>query len=217
MRRLVIQFLHLLLWPKEKFFNFLHRHDGGTREVDRKENNVDIPNEILFPLLIEDIKEGKTCTLRLRGNSMRPFLESNRDLGIFTSPENVKVGDPVLAEIEPGHYVMHRVVKMEGENITLMGDGNDNYEHCTMSDIRASVIGFIRKGRHKVDRTDGRKWKTYSWFWVNMRPMRRWLLAFYRYIWLNIFQLKRYKPLKSKEIDEIVKEYGYKKPSSIKK
>ena len=217
MRRLVKQFLNLLLWPKKKLFNFLHRHDGGTREVDRKENNVDIPNEILFPLLIEDIKQGKTCTLRLRGNSMRPFLESNRDLGIFIDIDDVKVGDPVLAEIEPGHYVMHRVMKIKDGNVTLMGDGNLGCEYCTTADIRASVIGFIRKGRHKVDRTDGVKWRTYSWFWVKMRPIRRWLLAFYRYIWLNIFKLKPYKPLKSKEIDEIVKEFGYKKSSSNKK
>ena len=216
MRRLVKKFLGILSSFKEKLMNRLRQHDGGTREVDRKENNVNIPNEILFPLLIADINQGKTCTLRLRGNSMRPFLESNRDLGIFTALDDVKVGDPVLAEIGPGHYVMHRVMKIENGNVTLMGDGNLNYEYCTISDLRASLIGFIRKGRHKVDRTDSWKWRTYSWFWVKMLPMRRWLLAFYRYIWLNIFKLNPYKPLKSKEIDDIVKEFGYKKPSSNK-
>lgn len=201
----------------EKFLNRVRQHDGGNREVDRKENNMDIPNEILFPLLIEDINKGKTCTLRLRGNSMRPFLESNRDLGIFSSPGEVKVGDPVLAEIEPGHYVMHRVMKIENGDVTLMGDGNLSCEYCTVSNIRASVVGFIRNGRHKADWTDGWKWKTYSWFWVTLRPIRRWLLAFYRYVWLNIFKLKPYKPLKSREINEIVKNFEHKKSSSIKK
>ena len=144
---------------------------------------------------------------------MRPFLESNRDIGILISPKNVKVGDPVLAEIEPRHYVLHRIIKIENDNVTLMGDGNYHCEYCKTCDIRASVVGFIRKGRHKVDRTDGMKWKTYSWFWVKMRPMRRWLLAFYRYIWLNIFKLKSYKSLNSKEITEIVKKYVHQKSS----
>lgn len=201
---------------KDKLLDRVRQHDGGNREVDRNENNVNIPNEILFPLLIEDINNGKTCTLRLRGNSMRPFLENNRDIAIFTKPDDVKVGDPVLAEIQPGHYVLHRVMKIEDENVTLMGDGNYGCEYCTTSDFRASVIGFIRKGRHKADRTDGWKWKTYSWFWVKMLPLRRWLFIFYRYFWLNIFKLKPYKPLENDEISEIVKKYGYKKSSSIK-
>ena len=103
--------------PKTSYDRFVarvRRHDGGNRSVDRGlENNVPIPNAILFPLLIQDVQKGKTCTLRLRGNSMRPFLENERDLAIFTTPEGVKVGDPVLAEIEKGHYVLHRIMKIE--------------------------------------------------------------------------------------------------------
>lgn len=199
---------------KDKILDKVRQHDGGLFEFIPGDNNVAIPNEILFPLLISDLNEGKTCTLRLRGNSMRPFLESNRDIAIFTTPDDVKVGDPVLAEIEKGHYVMHRVMSIENGNVTLMGDGNYGYEHCTTSDFRASVIGFIRKGRHKVDRTDGWKWRTYSWFWVKSLPIRRWLFIFYRYIWLNIFRLKPYKQLTRDEISEIVKKYGYDKSSN---
>lgn len=186
--------------------NRIHRYDGGVREVNHsKESIMSLPNDILFPLLIEDVKQGKTCTLRLRGNSMRPFLENDRDVGIFTKLENIKVGDPVLAEIGEGHYVLHRIMKIEGDAVTLMGDGNLGCEYCKTSDFRAGVIGFIRKGRHKIDRIDGFKWKAYSWFWVNLRFIRRWLLIFYRYIWLNIFRLKAYPTLTKGDIEEIVK------------
>ena len=157
----------------ERIVARVRRHDGGKREVDRHlENNVPIANAILFPLLIEDVRRGKTCTLRLRGNSMRPFLESDRDLAIFTTPEGVKVGDPVLA---------------------------------------GGVIGFIRKSRLRVDRTDGLKWRAYSWFWVKFTFMRRWLLLAYRYGWLNLFKLKAYPPLKQETIDRLVAKYGQKK------
>jgi hypothetical protein len=200
--------------PKTSYDRFVarvRRHDGGNRSVDRGlENNVPIPNAILFPLLIQDVQKGKTCTLRLRGNSMRPFLENERDLAIFTTPEGVKVGDPVLAEIEKGHYVLHRIMKIEDDDVTLMGDGNFGCEYCKTSDFRCGVIGFIRKGRLKVDRTDGLKWKAYSWFWVKFTFMRRWLLLAYRYGWLNIFKLKAYPPLKQEAIDELVAKYGKK-------
>ena len=196
----------------ERIVARVRRHDGGKREVDRHlENNVPIANAILFPLLIEDVRRGKTCTLRLRGNSMRPFLESDRDLAIFTTPEGVKVGDPVLAEIEEGHYVLHRIRKIEGDDVTLMGDGNLHCEYCKTSDFRCGVIGFIRKSRLRVDRTDGLKWRAYSWFWVKFTFMRRWLLLAYRYGWLNLFRLKAYPPLKQETIDRLVAKYGQKK------
>lgn len=174
-----------------KFKTWLHRHDGGKRTVKRSGNrNLQFENDKFFPFIIEEIKKGHTATILLRGNSMRPFLETERDKAVLTSPGNLKVGDPVLAEIEPGHYVLHRIISIDGKNVTLLGDGNIRCEHCTVDDFRAEVVGFYRKGRKKLDRTDGMKWKVYSWFWMRLHPIRRYLLAFYRYVWLNLFKIK---------------------------
>lgn len=146
-----------------------------------------IPNEDLIPEIVRLINEGHTITLPLKGFSMRPFLEDGRDKALLTKPAQPKVGDPVLAETSPKHYVLHRIVAIDGTSITLLGDGNLTPEHCTADDIRASVVGFYRKGRTTLDRTDGRKWKVYSKAWMATRPARRWLLAFYRRIWIPIF------------------------------
>ena len=174
-----------------RFFRWLHTHDGGQNVIrERGTKNIPLENRLFFPVIVEYIKDGHTVTINLRGNSMRPFLESERDRAMLSRPENLGIGDPVLAEIEPGHYVLHRIRKMEGDNVTLMGDGNLNCEYCKVSDFRAGVIGFFRKGHDKMDRTDGLKWKVYSWIWTTLRPVRRYLLAAYRYIWLNIFPLK---------------------------
>lgn len=140
-----------------------------------------IPNAILIPEIVKQLGEGDTVTLPLRGFSMRPFLEDGRDKALLDKPKaKPLVGDPVLAEISPKHYVLHRIVKIEGENITLLGDGNLRPEHCKLTDIRASVIGFYRKGRNTLDRTDGKKWRIYSKVWMALRPVRRWLLAIFR-------------------------------------
>lgn len=133
------------------------------------------------------MEEGHTVTLRLRGVSMRPFLEDNRDKALLTKAVSPKVGDPVLAEIMPDKYVLHRIIAINGFNVTLRGDGNIASEHCTISDIKGAVIGFYRKGRDKLDRTDGAKWKTYSYVWTRLYPLRRYLLAAYRRIWMPLF------------------------------
>jgi len=148
---------------------------------------IQFANAVLIPEIIKLIDDGHTVTLRLKGFSMRPFLEDGRDKALLTKPVSPKVGDPVLAEITPLHFVLHRIINIDGEKVTLRGDGNLRNEECTLSDIKGAVIGFYRKGREKLDRTDGKKWKIYSWFWTRLFPIRRYLLAFYRRIWIRFF------------------------------
>ena len=148
---------------------------------------IQFANAVLIPEIIKLIDDGHTVTLRLKGFSMRPFLEDGRDKALLTKPISPKEGDPVLAEITPLHFVLHRIINIDGEKVTLRGDGNLRNEECTLADIKGAVIGFYRKGREKLDRTDGKKWKIYSWFWTRLFPIRRYLLAFYRRIWIRFF------------------------------
>lgn len=144
-------------------------------------------NAVLIPEIIKLVEEGHTVTLQLRGFSMRPFLEDRRDKALLTQPSNIQVGDPVLAEIAPKRYVLHRIIKIEGDTVILRGDGNLANEVCHLADIRASIIGFYRKGRKTLDKTSGKKWRIYSYIWTHLYPIRRYLLAFYRRIWIPLF------------------------------
>lgn len=147
-------------------------------------------NEILIPEIIKMIDSGHTVTLRLKGVSMRPFLEDGRDKALLSKPIPPKVGDPVLAEVIKGHYVLHRIIDINGDNITLRGDGNLSNEYCKMTDIKASVTGFYRKGRDTLDRTDGLKWRIYSKLWMALYPVRRYLLFIYRHLFIKKYKLK---------------------------
>jgi len=115
---------------------------------------------------------------------MRPFLEDGRDKALLTAvKETPRVGDPVLAEISKGHFVLHRIVDITGEKITLRGDGNLGTESCRMQDIRAMATAFFRKGRNTPDNIKDRKWRIYSWWWTRLLPIRRYLLfALYPHI-----------------------------------
>ena len=132
------------------------------------------------------MEEGHTVSLKLRGFSMRPFLEDQRDTAVLRKANEVVCGEPVLAEIAPGQYVLHRIISIDGNSVTLLGDGNLTVEHCTKDDIRAQVTGFYRKGRTTLDSIYGRKWKIYSAIWMRLRPIRRYLLGIYRR-WVKIF------------------------------
>ncbi len=148
---------------------------------------ISFKNADFLPEVLKLINEGHTVTLPLGGVSMRPFLEDGRDKALLTKATTPHVGDPVLAMIDQRYYVLHRVVKIEGGKVTLLGDGNLTPEHCTVDDIVASVVGFYRKGQSKLDPVNGRKWKAYSWIWMRLLPVRRWLLAFYRRVWVPLF------------------------------
>ena len=143
-------------------------------------NEIRLPNKDFLPHVVADLENGHTVKLLLRGFSMRPFLEDNRDTALLTKAVCIRKGDPVLAEISPGRYVLHRIIKIIGHTIILRGDGNMRCEMCTDKDIRANIIGFYRKGRATLDPIDGWKWRLYSKIWTHLHPIRHYLLAIYR-------------------------------------
>ena len=140
---------------------------------------VDIPNDILLSHVRQLIEEGHTVTIRVKGVSMRPFLEGGRDSVVLAAATTLKKGDVVLAEYRPGKYVLHRIIQIEGNTLTLMGDGNlKETEKCCTDNIAGVAVALIRKGR-KID-CGSRKWKNHSMIWLALHPVRRYLLAIYR-------------------------------------
>lgn len=139
---------------------------------------VVLPNEEFIPYVISELEavKGKTVTLPVSGRSMRPFLRETGDKALLTISEQVSVGDVVLAEISPKRFVLHRVIAINGQQVTLRGDGNLNNEYCTISNVKATALGFYRKGRSKLDSTQDCKWQIYSWIWTHLYPVRRYLL-----------------------------------------
>lgn len=142
---------------------------------------IKLSNKQLLPEVINLLNKGHTVTIRLKGYSMRPFLENDRDKALLKKPDKISIGDPVLAEISKDKYVLHRVKHIIGNKVILLGDGNTNTEECKIQDIKGAVIGFYRKGRDILDRTDGKKWKIYSYFWTRLFPIRRYLLFIYKH------------------------------------
>jgi hypothetical protein len=126
------------------------------------------------------VDDGVIVTLPVNGTSMLPFIIGGRESVILQKPRQPKIGDVVLAWVEGCRYVVHRIIRVDGENVTLMGDGNlAGTEHCTTGDLKAIAT-------HVVSR-DGKRHDLYcpwrqraSRLWWHLRPIRRYLLAIYR-------------------------------------
>ena len=150
-----------------------------------------IANEILVPELARLLAEEKEVRFTPSGNSMRPFIEGNRDSVILTPlNRSPRRGDILLVRaIQPcgqTTYVLHRLVRIEhdgqGELLVLQGDGNlQGEETCRRSDI----IGRVRR----IENPKGRaKLLTRGRLWHALLPIRGFLLKIYRHTIVPLYR-----------------------------
>lgn len=137
-----------------------------------------IGEEGFFQVAQGVLAEGKGVVFTPKGNSMLPFINGGRD-SVVLSPlaRPLEIGDIILVKIG-ARYFLHRVFNLHGNEVTLMGDGNlHEKEHCMTADV-IGIVTEIRKENGKVVIPGKGK------FWRMLRPFRRYLLAFYRRVFL---------------------------------
>lgn len=139
----------------------------------------------MIPELARLLSEGKEVRFTPAGVSMRPFIEGDKD-SVILAPLNraPQRGDILLAQVQMlcgrQTYVLHRLIRIVGEQLTLMGDGNlAGTEVCS----RGDVIGVVTRIENPKGR---RKMLTRGYLWYILRPVRKWLLKIYRKIVLPI-------------------------------
>ena len=75
---------------------------------------------------------------------MLPFIYGGEKVELHPLPTKLHKGDIVLAKVKEGYPVIHRIVWIEGEEITLEGDGNLGFqEHCQLKDVIAQATFVI--------------------------------------------------------------------------
>ena len=139
-----------------------------------------IANDILIPEVARLLHENKEVRFTPSGVSMRPFIEGDRDSVILAAMNRApRVGDIVLAQVEmfcgTKTYVLHRLIRVEGETLVLQGDGNlAGEERCKEADIIGRVVRIENSQGHRKPLTRGR-------LWYALKPFRKWLLKIYRH------------------------------------
>lgn len=167
---------------KERLRRWLNTPTDGPRSTQQV---IYKDNSLYVAALRQQLAEVREVEIPVRGWSMRIFVEHERDKAILTlcQPERLKVNDVILAQIEAPTetYVLHRIIRADGDRLTLMGDGNlRGTETCRRQDVVAQVIAFRRADSPQPDYLTGRKWRIYSWWWTRLRPIRRPLILVWR-------------------------------------
>ena len=138
-----------------------------------------LPNDVLLPEVTRLLEAGETVTMKVKGDSMLPFITGDRDSVVLCRAVALKTGDIVLARLDDGRYVLHRITAIRGERFTLMGDGNLlGTETCTRQAIAGQAIRVIKEGRMLDCTTPAQLRK--AKLWKTMLPIRRYLLAIYK-------------------------------------
>lgn len=129
--------------------------------------------EELVPMLQLQMEGAGSAWLRVTGGSMMPMLYGLRD-SVCLQPvgKPLQKGDVILYRRDNGAYVLHRILKVRGESLTLCGDNQCRTEAVRQTQVLAVVTAFTRKGKQWT--VQQKAYRRYVAFWVAMHPLR-WL------------------------------------------
>lgn len=139
--------------------------------VKRYSKMKTIKNISGFALARDLLKAGENVTIRVNGQSMLPFFQSNSIVKIRPiREEDLICGHVVFGETENGKFVIHRIIRITSNHIILMGDGN--------------IIGIENIARNKIygiiDCSRLHLFLAQIWKWI--RPIRKYILYFLKRI-----------------------------------
>ena len=121
---------------------------------------------------LDALKDGKVIALVPQGISMLPFIKGGVDQVYLLKKDRVAVGDIVLVEYH-GKHILHRVYAIDGEKMTLMGDGNlEGTEQVAADEVMGTAVDIVHNGRHLKPKK--------AWLWRHLLPIRRYLLKIHR-------------------------------------
>ncbi len=142
-----------------------------------------IENSLFFEEIGRQLSAGKQVRICAKGNSMLPLIRNGKDEIVIAplSEESIRPGNLVLAHVNDGRYILHRIEQVEGCRITLRGDGNVyGREQCTADRIMGEAIQVIR-GRRHIHKGDA-LWQYAHRWWPAHPLLRRIILGIRRRI-----------------------------------
>ena len=146
--------------------------------------SMKVENKLFFEQVESLLGDARSVTLKVRGNSMNPWLWDGRHSVVVRrhTAEDVEVGK-VLFFVSDGRWIMHRLERIEGDVLTFAGDGNYRLkERVRREDVRG-VMESVVTPSGRVVRCDGWEWRAKSRLWLMLPAIvRRYILAVVRRI-----------------------------------
>ena len=127
-----------------------------------------IANRELFAIVRDTLLEGSTVRIAVNGQSMLPFFRSGSTITLRPIKEgDIRKYNVVMADAGNA-FVVHRIIEVGEEYVTLLGDGNYlGTERVT----RDKIYGVVDCSALHI---------FFAKIWLWMRPVRRFPLAIFR-------------------------------------
>ncbi|GAA0884187.1 hypothetical protein GCM10009120_27850 [Sphingobacterium siyangense subsp. cladoniae] len=146
----------------------------------KRENEIRvISNEDYFTEVQRILREGKEVRIRVKGNSMRPFIQDGDTVLLRAySGSPLPLGSNILAK-ENDKFVFHRFVGKKNGQYILAGDGNLVLrEYIAETDIIAIAYMHYPKDK-ELSIAIHRPWARFRGLgWYYMRLLRRIVIKF---------------------------------------
>ena len=127
-----------------------------------------ISNRELFSIVRDTLLEGKTVRISVKGESMLPFFRSGSTITLRpVEKKDIRKYNVVMADA--GHaFVVHRIIEVCDDRVTLLGDGNYLGTECVTHD---KIYGIVECSALHI---------FFAKIWLWLRPVRRFPLAIFR-------------------------------------
>ena len=145
---------------------------------------MQIPNELFFKWVEEELAAGHHVRFRLKGYSMLPFLRNEKDDVVLYPCTEAELSplDVVLFRYK-GKHLLHRIIRKEGRDLLIQRDGSFYAkEKCTIDDVVGKLQSVIRPSG-KILSVDSCQWRFYSQVWQKIGGLRVPILRIFHFIY----------------------------------
>lgn len=143
---------------------------------------ITLPNSLDNFILVEmceRLKEGHTVTMLFGGRSMLPLINGEGDkiqLRPLAEDEKCVVGEVYLFR-HLGHFIIHRLMRIDGDDYVFRGDNCYAYEHEERQNVLAKLI-VIEKKDGTIVNCETEEWRSLSRKVLRRRKIKNAVLRF---------------------------------------
>ena len=138
------------------------------------------------------LSKGEGVSVVVTGSSMAPFLISNKSWVYLEEPEHkLSVGDIALYVRSNGDFILHRVYKVDGDDLFFVGDAQSVVEGPVPYGCVKGVVTKYKRKRKWKD-TSTLIWKFYSKIWIRNIKFRPFSMKLY-FVFNKILRKIKYK------------------------
>lgn len=121
-----------------------------------------LDNKLVFDEVLKHIENGETITITMHGTSMRPMIDNGDMITLkpIESTKSLHNMDVVLFRYGD-KYLLHRIIKIEGDDFFLKGDSSVNIEKAKKDDICALLSKIETKNGESIN-CESTQWKIKS-------------------------------------------------------